>query len=208
MGKIEDVNAWLSSYKWEQPELDMCLTACIKMILDELSHRHNVPGLKMKLSKINKLCQYRKNFGPRLEIVIPAINSKIEAFGYFAVEKEGKDRFSKLREILFDDDMSIPIVGFGEKYLSDQKQSKYIVPGSPHWDHAVAVIDINNDNDIKICDPMEKYLLKSSRVKTIQTILSLPEFLNYWGNADSPYWMMWIEKKIKKKGPLEKWVEM
>lgn len=208
LGKIEDATGWFSNNKWNQPELNMCWTASIKMILDELSNRHKQKSMKFSLKSINKTCRYSQKFGPEMDIVVPAIKNKIDRFGYIAKEFEGKDRFNELREILFNDEMSLPIVCFGPNYIKDQKGSSktYNVPGAPdYYDHCVIVTNI--DNQIDIIDPLEAYLLKSTYIMDVQRNIPKTKFLYYWSNSRTPYWIMWIEKKIKKNETLDNWIK-
>lgn len=210
LGKIENASAWFSKNKWNQPEPNMCWTASIKMILDELSDRHNQKSLKFSLRSINRTCHYTQKFGPEMEIVVPTIKNKIEKFGYITKEVEGEDRFNELKDILFNDDMSFPIVCFAPNYIKDQKGTSkaYNVPGVPdHYDHCVIVTNIGINDDIEIIDPLEGYLLKSSHINNVQTNMPKTKFLYYWSNSRTPYWIMWIGKIIKKNKTLDKWIK-
>jgi hypothetical protein len=208
LGKIEDAKTWFADNKWNQPEPNMCWTATLKMILDELANRHNDKSLKIGLKSINKICNYTKKFGPKMEIVVPAINNKVTDAGYIAKEIEGHDRFKELRDILFDDDTSLPIICFGPNYLKDQKGSSttYTVPGAPeHYDHCVIVINIVDK--IEIIDPFDAYLSEKTYIKNVIKSLTKPKFLYYWSNSGTPYWIMWIEKKIKENKTLDDWIQ-
>lgn len=208
LDKIKSASHWFGNNKWSQPEINMCWTASIKMILDELSNRHNQNSLKYSLKSINRTCHYTQRFGPEMDIVVPAIDNKVSRLGYQVKEIEGKDRFDELKDILFNDDTSLPIVCFGPNYIKDQKGSSksYNVPGSPdYYDHCVIVTNI--DKDVEIIDPLEAYLLKSSYIMDVQNTIPKTKFLYYWSNSRTPYWSMWVEKKIKKTETLDKWIE-
>ncbi|HEC77503.1 MAG TPA: hypothetical protein ENI33_09685 [Thermoplasmatales archaeon] len=208
MSKISEIEDFISKNEWSQPRLDMCYTTSIKFILDELSNRHNISRLKLSLRRINRLCQYRLGHGPVLEIVVDALNSVLEKIGYIADEREGKENLKLLREKIIDENASFPIVSFGPPYLADLKGEdvKYNVLGSPPWDHVIVPIGFNDK--IKIFDPMEKILLKSTKINFVPNALSKPIFIHYWQTANPPYWITWIEKKTEvKEGPLDKYVE-
>jgi len=200
MGKLDTIKEFAH-------ELDMCYTTSIKFILEELSERHGVRDLKLSLSRINRLCGYKRGWGPILEIVVDALNAVFDKLGYIAKEIEGKENLAFLRDKLISENASFPLVSFGPKYIADLKgeDKKYNVIGYPEWDHVVVVTGFNNE--IKFIDPMEKILLKSSKIDKVPNCLSKSLFIHYWGNADPPYWIMWIEKVVEvERGPLDEYI--
>ena len=207
LSKFDNLEEWFSKYKQEQRTLNMCWTASIKNILDRLSHTLDDTSIKMSLKDINRICKYDAQWGVPSGIAVPALNTKLEKLGYVVKEKEGKDRFKELREILFDEEASFPIVGFGSNYIKDLKgpEKAWNVPGAnDYYDHVVVVIGINEK--VKFIDPMVPFLLKSSKINKVEEALPKPKFLYYWSYSRPPFWFMWIERKNKKTGPLDKWL--
>jgi len=206
LSKIDNIDNWLSKNKWKQPTLNMCWTACIKMILKEMSDRHKVTKLNISLKDVNRICKYNRLEGAKIEGSVDALSSKIEKLGYIAIEEEGKEQFDKLNDIIFDENKSFPIISFGPQYIKDQKgpEKTYNVPGSPDfYDHVILIVNINEK--IKIVDPLTAFLLKSTYVNKAQSFINRPKFLYYWRTSRTPYWLMWVEKK-NKSGPIDKWL--
>lgn len=206
LNKIKNINNWLSKNKWEQPTLNMCWTSCIKMIIKELSDRHKISRLNLRLRDINRIFKYNKLDGAKIEGSVDVLSSKIDKLGYRAQEIEGVEQLDKLNSILLDEDKSFPIVCFGPDYLKEQKGPKkaYNVPGSPdYYDHIVMIINI--EDKIKIVDPFTAFLLKSTYVNKAQSFINKTKFLYHWSTSRTPYWIMWIEKK-NKSGPIDKWI--
>ena len=206
MNKFNNLEEWYSKYKQEQRTLNMCWTASIKNILDRLSFVLGDSSIKMSLKELNRICKYDARFGVPPAIVVPALNNKLEKKGYIVKEREGKDRFKELRDILYDEEASFPIVSFGPDYIKDLKgpTKAWNVPGAnDYYDHIVVVIGI--EEKVKFIDPMVPFLLKSSRIDEVEESLPKAKFLHYWNYSSPPYWYMWIEKKIKRACTLDNW---
>jgi len=207
LDKFDDLDEWFSKHKQEQRTPNMCWTSSIKMILDRLSEIFDDLSLRMSVKDINRICKYDAQFAVPPGLAVPALNNKLEKLGYVVKEREGKDRFKELRDVLFDEESSLPIVGFGPKYIKDLKgpNKSWNVPGAnDYYDHVVVVTGINAK--VKFVDPMVPFLLKSSRIDKVDEALPKPKFLYYWRDSRPPFWYMWIEKKYKKAGPLDKWL--
>jgi hypothetical protein len=175
-----------------QPEPDMCETAAVKSILDELAARHGISGIKRALGKINEYYNYRRGIGGDSELGISNLNDFLAKSGYRVQIKSGKESTLELLKGRIESaDCSFPLISVSPEYFKEQNQ-RYEVTGEPSLEHILIILKVNDD--VKFFDPYEKFLLRSSNIDEVSNSLSKPKLLRHWERTSQPRWVVWIER--------------
>ena len=173
-----------------QMKPDMCYSACILNIVNELGDRRSISNMKYTLSEMNRLCGYKEGFQCKEEIVPAVLSDELEKFEYRYVRNYGSENdLNKLVTIITDDNLSYPIISVSSRYF-DEIGFRNV--GVNKLNHSLVVFGINHEI-IYYYDPYEKYLEKSSyytyKPRTIDKII----LESIWDEAYYSRCTEWIE---------------
>jgi len=182
--------------------MDNCEPTCFKNILDELSSRSKVKKIRRSLGDLNRMFDYRRGLFCDSDVGISRLNDALLPFGFGVRKRYGPQvTINDLLRVTVDERGSYPIVAVGQAYFGEQTKS-YKYSGDPHVDHALVVLRVDLDNQrVTFFDPYENYL-KAKGITDVKTELPIVRFNSYWGGADRPYWMAWVEPVTP---PIEEW---
>jgi hypothetical protein len=177
-----------------QPNNSSCETTCVTDILHELASRFEDPDLNFPLQKVNDICGYRNNVGPRIIVVIPNLRKALKAFRYYADDKVGTSH-TRLRSVLVDKGCSYPIVGLSHEYLRNERDYRK----ENDADHTVIVLRSTGEITV-VYDPFESIVpMPSRRNQNLGkgvVALKTSDFITYWKGASvSTSWSLWIRKE-------------
>lgn len=178
-----------------QPQIkpDGCYPTAIKNILDELAERKGFDGMKLSLSDVNDLCNYRDGLYTEEEIIPEALTREISEYGFQAVEASGTEMdYERLKKIIDDENTSLPIVELDPSYFEEVEN--YRVQGEPESTHTVIVFKVN-DNRILYYDPYENFFERSSRINEAPYTWDKTGFYELWSGDHEERWTFWLEKK-------------
>jgi hypothetical protein len=177
-----------------QPNNSSCETTCITDILHEMALRFTDPDLNFPLQKVNDICGYRNNVGPRMIVVVPNLKKALKVFRYSVDEKVGTSH-TRMRAILVDQSCSYPVVGLSHEYLRNERDYRK----DNDADHTVIVLRSTGEITV-IYDPFESIVPMSSRKNQNLgkgvVALKTSDFITYWKGASvSTSWTLWIRKE-------------
>jgi hypothetical protein len=173
-----------------QMKADMCYSACILNIVNELGSRKKISNMKYSLKEMNRLCGYKVGFQCKEAIVPNVLSEELEKFEYRYMRSFGNENdLVKLGEIITDDNLSYPIVSVSSRYFDE---IGFKNAGYNKLNHSLVILGINHDI-IYYYDPYEKFLEKSSyhsfKPRTIDKII----FEGVWEEAQYSKCSEWIE---------------
>lgn len=178
---------------YAQHEEDACYPTAIKNILDEFEDRTDRDSSNLSLSDIKEICDYRKGFGCREELVQARMNAELRRHRLEVQEETGFD-YQKMEEILDNDSASKPIVELDPEYWNRvEGYNPQAVAERIHFSHTVIVFKLN-DEEVLFFDPFETFFKRSSRDPEIPYRMSRTEFYELWQGDYDPGWTFWIEE--------------
>ena len=173
-----------------QMKPDMCYSASITNIVNELGERYGINGMKYSISKMNKLCGYKEGFQCNEDIVPDVLCEELEPFGYLFKRTYGRENnLSTIEEIIKDEKLSYPMISVSNRYF-DEIHLKTI--GRVKLDHSLIILGINH-KIIYFYDPYEKYLKKSSQNYYEPRTLDKIILNGVWDEAKLSRCIEWIE---------------
>lgn len=176
-----------------QPTPDMCFTACLKNILDEIFNRHDVDGHEISLNRLNDIFDYREWNASSTENIPAKLDPVISDIGFNAKVASGLE-IEDLQTIISDPNRSYPLVELDKAYF-DSIEDWDPRPGGDgyEWTHVVIPHTVN-DEDILFYDPFGDIMLRSGNVESPPTERSQTQFYEWW-SAPETRWTMWIQQK-------------
>jgi len=184
---ISEYNDRLSNFL-PQMEMDMCESASMANSINDLGLRFNIAGMRYSLRKMNRICQYSSGYQCNQRLLLPRIKNELKKFGYTWKTVEGPDiKFDFLRSLL-SGNYSIPIVNVSKEYFVDLGIK--IKSRHDHLDHVLVIMGINHEI-LYYYDPYVLYFEKTH--KSINNVMKIEKFINYWDNAYYSRWVSWAE---------------
>lgn len=176
-----------------QHEEDACYPTSIKNALDQFEEDSGRESANLSLSDIKDICDYRKGFGCREELVQARMNAELRR-SHLQVQEESGFGWDDLERILENDSASMPIVELDPEYW-DRVEGYNPQADSPrvHYAHTVLVYKVN-DEEVLYYDPFETFFKRSSRVDEVPYRMSRTEFYELWQGDYDPGWTFWIEE--------------
>lgn len=188
----EDYNTIVSEFI-SQHQLDMCFTACVKNILDDLIRRHDISGLSVSLSDLNDIFDYRHMQASTTRDIPAKLDPIISDYGFRAKVGVGLE-IEDLESIIEADNRSYPIVDLDGSYF-DSVEGYDPRPGADgyQWTHTVIPFVVNHEN-VLFYDPFGEIMMRSSNVDSPPTERSHTQFYEWW-SAPETRWAVWLQRE-------------
>jgi len=173
-----------------QTRPDMCYSAGLLNIVNELGARADHAPVHYSLSQMNSICGYRVGQHCQDNMVPQWLSEELEPRGYRFMQEQGKAADLDLLGKLVDDPLrSFPLVNVGPDYF-DHVGVRH--RGANQWDHILVVMGVNHEV-IYFYDPYQTFYSRSTRVVEDPRHISIPVFLELWEAASERRWMCWVE---------------
>lgn len=176
-----------------QPRPDMCFTAALKNVLDELGSRHGVNGISVSIQELNEIFDYRDQFASSTRDIPARLDPVLRDYGYDSRVVSGIG-IEDLQAVILDDDRSYPIVDVHESYFET------VVDYDPRpggdgfqWSHVIVPFTVNH-KEILFYDPYEEIFQRSTRVNAPPVEMSQSQFFELW-SAPETRWTMWVQRE-------------
>ena len=186
---IDDYEKRIEKFKSQTKE-DMCLSTCITNILNDLGRRQNLKGLRYRLSKMNKLCDYKEGLQCNERIIPSVMDNELAPYRYrWAQEFGPQNNLDLLKKITLDPRFSLPIVSVSSRYF---EEIDWRLSGKHTLNHVLIVMAVNH-KIVYFYDPYENYFKKKGDNVQVPRIMTKPVFLNLWDEATMSRWVAWVE---------------
>ena len=173
-----------------QTRPDMCYSAGLVNIVNELGARPDHTPMRYSLSQMNSICGYRDGKHCQDNMVPRWISEELEPKGYRFMQEQGKDAdLDFLTGIVVDPRKSFPLVNVSPDYF-DHVGIRH--RGAYQWDHVLVVMGVNHEV-IYYYDTYETFYSRAPWVGETPRYIAIPIFLELWEDAFERRWLCWVE---------------
>lgn len=173
-----------------QTNEDMCYSAGLVNIINDLGHRSVNASLRFSLRQMNDICGYRAGAHCRDDMVPTWVSQTLEPIGYRYNQAQGDETdLDHMREITVDERSSYPLVNVSPTYFDTIRVRRC---GAYQWDHILVVMGVDHEI-IYFYDPYSSFYSRFPNIDGLPRHLTTPDFLRFWEEAWERRWVCWIE---------------
>ena len=173
-----------------QTQPDMCYSAGLLNIVNELGARPDHTPIHYSLRQMNNICGYRVGQHCQDNMVPHWLSADLEPHGYRFVQEPGNEAdLEFLTGVVNDPRKSFPLVNVSPNYFDHVGVRNR---GAYKWDHILVIMGVNHEV-VYFYDPYQTFYRRSTRVEEDPRYIPIPIFLELWEAAFDIRWMCWIE---------------
>ena len=196
---IESYEERISTFM-PQTQEDMCYSASLRNLLEDVGQRNQLPSLKFSLSQMNRKCGYQRGMYCNEKIIPKVIDDICIKVGYKWKDTTGPgNTIDTLRDITLNKKFSLALVNVSNSYFQEIGWKE--VGRSNEEEHVLIIMGVDH-NAIYFYDPYESFFKRSSNIASPPRHLPLAAFLRLWDTASTSRWMAWAEPEPTKQSKL------